>query len=55
MTMMKITGVIIVYILALMSFAVHGADVVSAKNIGMELARDIANESVMACRKMVIM
>lgn len=49
--MMKITGVIIVYILAFMSFAVHGADVVSAKNIGMELARDIANESVMACRK----
>lgn len=49
--MMKITGVIIVYILALMSFAVHGADVVSTKNIGMELARDIANESVMACRK----
>jgi len=27
------------------------ADVVSDKSIGMELARDIANEAVMACRK----
>lgn len=27
-------------------------DVLSVKNIGMELARDIANEAVMACRKM---
>lgn len=29
----------------------HAADVVSSKNIGMELSRDIANEAVMACRK----
>ena len=27
------------------------ADVVSDKSIGMELARDIANEAIMACRK----
>ncbi len=29
----------------------HAGDVVSAKSIGMELARDIANESIQACRK----
>ena len=28
----------------------QGADVVSTKNIGMELARDIATESILACR-----
>jgi len=33
------------------SLSVQAADVVSSKNIGMELARDIANEAVMACRK----
>ena len=31
--------------------ALFAADVVSDKSIGMELARDIANEAVMACRK----
>jgi len=28
----------------------HAADIVSDKSIGMELARDIANETVLACR-----
>lgn len=50
-TMIKIISVIAVYISILLSFTVHAADVVNTKNIGMELARDIANESVMACRK----
>jgi len=31
--------------------ALYAADVVSDKNIGMDLARDIANEAVLACRK----
>ena len=29
----------------------HAADVVTDKSIGMELARDIANEAIQACRK----
>ena len=33
------------------SHSLFAADVVSDKSIGMELARDIANEAVMACRK----
>lgn len=40
---------------ALLSLAINttasAADVVNDKSIGMELARDIANEAVMACRK----
>ncbi|MGD8483590.1 MAG: heme-binding protein [Thioalkalispiraceae bacterium] len=32
-------------------FSAQAADVVSDKNIGMDLARDIANEAVKACRK----
>ncbi len=38
-------------LLACFTKAPLAADIVSAKSIGMELARDIANESVMACRK----
>ena len=34
-----------------LGFIAHAADVVSDKSIGMELARDIANETVLACRK----
>jgi len=33
------------------SFSVQAEDVISDKNIGMDLARDIANETVMVCRK----
>lgn len=35
----------------LSSFAIQAADVVTNKNIGMDLARDIANESIMTCRE----
>lgn len=34
-----------------MTAATQAADIVSDKSIGMELARDIANESILACRK----
>jgi len=37
--------------LAAVNFNVNAADVVNENTIGMELARDIANETVMACRK----
>ena len=37
--------------LALASFSLQAEDVVSDKTIGMELARDIANETIQACRK----
>jgi len=33
------------------SFMSHAADVVTDNSIGMELARDIASETIMACRK----
>lgn len=38
-------------VLASIGYVTHAADVVSDKSIGMELARDIANETIMACRK----
>ena len=43
----------LVFSILMVSFGLiaHAADVVSDKSIGMELARDIANEAVMACRK----
>ncbi len=41
---------IFLYIVCFLSFSVEAADIVNSKNIGMELARDIANEAVMACR-----
>jgi uncharacterized protein GlcG (DUF336 family) len=31
--------------------ALHAGDIVSDKSIGMDLARDIANETILACRK----
>lgn len=42
--------------LSVMAFALpvqiaHSADVVTDKSIGMDLARDIANEAIQACRK----
>jgi uncharacterized protein GlcG (DUF336 family) len=36
--------------LALAVFSAKAADVIEEKNIGMELARDIANQTVLACR-----
>lgn len=44
---MIITGLV----LLLCNISVYAKDVVTDKNIGMELARDIANEAVLACRK----
>lgn len=43
--------ILIFSILMSVGFLVQAADIVSDKSIGMELARDIANETVMACRK----
>ena len=49
---MKIFRVVVTgLILLLANMSVHAKDVVTDKNIGMELARDIANEAVLACRK----
>lgn len=42
---------LIVIFLVTIEHTAHAADVVSDKNIGMELARDIANESILACRE----
>ena len=38
-------------LLSLVSASTYAADVVTEKNIGMELARDIASETILACRK----
>ncbi len=37
--------------IASMGFVAHSADVVNDNSIGMELARDVANETILACRK----
>ena len=34
-----------------MGFIVHATDVVNDNSIGMDLARDVANEAILACRK----
>lgn len=41
----------VVCLVSICGSAVQAADIVQDKSIGMELARDIANEAVMACRK----
>jgi len=38
-------------VIASMGFVAHAADVVNDNSVGMELARDIANETIQACRK----
>ncbi len=43
--------VTLLFVFFLLSVSANAKDVVVTKNIGMELARDIANEAVMACRK----
>lgn len=40
-----------VFAFVMTSHVTHAADVVTEKSIGMELARDIANEAIQACRK----
>lgn len=42
---------ILLFVFTAFSNIVPAADVVSDKSLGMELARDIANETVLACRK----
>lgn len=42
----------VLMIVAMMSTPVYGADTVTTKNIGMELARDIASAALLVCRKM---
>lgn len=42
---------IIIIVVATVDHVAYAADVVSDKSIGMDLARDIANEAVLACRK----
>jgi len=50
--MKKCLGFILVTTIAGLSGpAAHAADVVTDKSIGMELARDIANETILACRE----
>jgi len=43
---------ILVPLALLMTMPVSAEDMISVKTIGMELARDIASEAVLACRKM---
>jgi len=38
-------------LLVLGSLSAHAGDIIIDKSIGMELARDIANETILACRK----
>lgn len=40
----------LVILITLLTIGLQAADIVSDKSIGMELARDIANEAIMACR-----
>lgn len=37
--------------LSLTSTQVHAADTITTKNVGMEMARDLASEAILACRK----
>lgn len=43
--------IIFISLFSCFSYAANAQDVVQDKSIGMELARDIANEAIMACRK----
>jgi len=51
MTKRKIFQLVSSMFIASFGFIAYAADVVSDKSIGMELARDIANETILACRK----
>lgn len=46
--MMKITSILL---LLSISFSISAADINNSNSIGMDLARDIANETIKACRK----
>ncbi len=45
------TGLLGYFCFGLISLNSYANDIISTKNIGMELARDIASESIKACRK----
>jgi uncharacterized protein GlcG (DUF336 family) len=45
---LKITSLLLVISF---SFSIRAADINNSNSIGMDLARDIANETIMACRK----
>jgi len=47
LTLKLISGIF----MAGMGFVVHATDVVNDNSIGMDLARDVANEAIQACRK----
>ena len=49
--MKKLLKFPVIFAAVFFSGSLFAADVVSDKSIGMELARDIANEAIMACRK----
>jgi len=51
MKIIMIGKIMLLLVFMLSSVTAFAKDVVATKNIGMELARDIANEAVMACRK----
>ena len=51
---MKTSSVLVIVFALNMTLAgtpAHAADIVNSKSIGMDLARDIANESIVACRE----
>jgi uncharacterized protein GlcG (DUF336 family) len=50
MSLIRFPGHLLALALLGATLAAQAADVLSEKNIGMELARDIANESIVACR-----
>ena len=50
MSPLRVTGHLSTLALLGVTLTAQAADVLSEKNIGMELARDIANESIVACR-----
>lgn len=51
MEMHSAPTIIFTICLALVGSRVHAADIIDSKSIGMDLARDIANESIIACRE----
>lgn len=51
MKFIHIRSLLAIYVLVLMQMNAQADDVFTIKTIGMELARDIASETVLACRK----
>jgi len=51
MTLSKMRRLTVAVVMASLPFAVHSADTISEKTIGMELARDLATAAIEACRE----